>query len=314
MDLDGDGTLDIFSGSYPGHLYLFRGQEDGSFAASERVEDARGDEINVGRAAAAFAGDWDVDGDVDLLIGDIRGHVWFLANESGTKALELGEATQLEVGGEPIRVPGGDAGPVLADWDSNGTLDLLVGCGDGSVRLYANANETGAPALAAYRDLVPKSPGMSITAGTARRCGTRVKLCVTDYNGDGHLDLLVGDVLIERVPPPEPTADETTEKERAQRQIAWLQKRYGPAMQRVQKAAFRTLGIEVGEIIGREVWDGLTDEQREQYSQAYQLALEKDVEAAALSRMMQASWKTMRRFQGENQIHGHVWVRLRQIG
>ena len=314
MDLDGDGRLDIFSGSYPGHLYLFRGTEDGGFAASMRVKDADGEEINVGRAAAVYAGDWDTDGDVDLLVGDIKGHVWWIENASGSSELKLGEGVKLKVGEDEIKVPGGDAGPVLADWDGNGTVDLLVGCGDGSVRLYSNGSGGGAPTLTAHEDLVPKSRGMSIKAGQSRRCGTRAKVCVTDWNGDGQLDLLVGDVLMERIPPPAMTAEEEAKQARAQKVISWVQERYGPAMQRVQKRAFERLGIEVGEKVGREVWNGLTEEQRDQFSSLYQEEMKKDVEAAALSRLMQTAFKSMRRYQGENRVHGHVWVRLRDVG
>ena len=43
MDLDGDGKLDLISGSYdPGDLYLFRGLGRGKFAAREVIRDKSG--------------------------------------------------------------------------------------------------------------------------------------------------------------------------------------------------------------------------------------------------------------------------------
>jgi hypothetical protein len=33
-------------------------------------------------------------------------------------------------------VPHGDSHPIAADWDGDMLLDLLVGCGDGSVLFY----------------------------------------------------------------------------------------------------------------------------------------------------------------------------------
>ena len=43
MDFDGDGTLDLISGSYdPGELYLFRGRGHGKFASSEVIKDKSG--------------------------------------------------------------------------------------------------------------------------------------------------------------------------------------------------------------------------------------------------------------------------------
>ena len=48
MDLDGDGIKDILSGSWPGEIFLFRGQRDGGFAPPEKLKDKKGNIINVG--------------------------------------------------------------------------------------------------------------------------------------------------------------------------------------------------------------------------------------------------------------------------
>ena len=46
MDFDGDGILDLVSGSYdPGELYLFRGLGKGQFAAREVIRDRSGKPI-----------------------------------------------------------------------------------------------------------------------------------------------------------------------------------------------------------------------------------------------------------------------------
>ena len=43
MDFDGDGRLDLISGSYdPGELYLFRGSGRGAFEAPEVIKDKDG--------------------------------------------------------------------------------------------------------------------------------------------------------------------------------------------------------------------------------------------------------------------------------
>ena len=85
MDLDGDGVLDILSGSYwPGDLYLFRGEGKGRFKASEIIKDKDGKPVRVGYASTVFAYDWRGTGKLDLLCGCIEGFIWLVPNE-GTR-------------------------------------------------------------------------------------------------------------------------------------------------------------------------------------------------------------------------------------
>lgn len=87
VDYDNDGSQDILSGSWPGELYLFRGKGSGEFEAAEILKDAEGNEVRAGgkdeaSASVVFAHDWDGDGDLDLLIGNIHGHVWAYLREA----------------------------------------------------------------------------------------------------------------------------------------------------------------------------------------------------------------------------------------
>lgn len=75
---------------------------------------------------------------------------------------------------------------MTADWDDDGRRDLLLGCGDGSVWWFRNVTDSREPTLEAGRILIPPP------APTDTR-GSRAKACPVDWNGDGRLDLIVGD-------------------------------------------------------------------------------------------------------------------------
>src|SRR5262249_26774156 len=82
-----------------------------------------------------------------------------------------------------------------ADWDGDGQLDLIVGAGDGSVSWYRNLGTSKEPKFAAAKVLVPGNPPAVNETEKPKKegCGQRTKVCVVDWNGDGRLDLLVGD-------------------------------------------------------------------------------------------------------------------------
>lgn len=207
MDLDGDGKLDVISGSYwPGDLFVFRGQGGGKYAEGQPIKAKDGKNVSSGQtwksddepdtnslAASPFAHDWDGDGDLDLLVGNIAGRVILITNEGSREKPAFGKKEALTAVGADICVNGGDAGPFVADWDGDGLADLLVGCGDGSVMFYRNTGSRTAPKLDSGVALIQGRGFGDGTEQGADAPGVRAKICVTDYDGDGRLDLLVGD-------------------------------------------------------------------------------------------------------------------------
>jgi len=268
VDLDGDGHLDLLSGSWPGELFLFRGGPGRTFAAPEMLRDKNGEYINIGggveeqpdgtivvtghgefeeddeetvvnyhgrkirskpggqiwitgTASAAHAVDWDGDGDVDLVVGDIQGKVYLVPNEGKKGAPAFGKWFQLRTAlFLPVKVSG-DAGPFVADWDGDGDGDLLVGSGDGSVALYRNMAARGSPPLlAAPVELVPAGEvSFDENAPAEPRRGSRAKVCAADWNGDGLLDLLLGDFATQKPALPEPSPEEKAEHDRLRKEL-----------------------------------------------------------------------------------------------
>ncbi len=294
MDLDGDGRTDIISGSWPGEIYFFRRQPDGSFAAGQQLKDKYGKALNVGSASAAFAVDWDGNGTLDLLVGNVLGEVYFIPNEGKGKELVFGTARRLEAAGKPIKVAG-DAAPVAADWDGDGKLGLLVGAGDGSIVWFRNRGTPAQPTLDAPRTVLPPSR-LGRGDDEVRRpddWGTTVKFCAVDWNGDGRLDLVVGDCCGGFQAKPNQTEQEAAEERKANDNLPELRKRWAAAYR-----DYRQLLDASAPESSRPGYAGQLEILREQVRRT------KD-EIAAVQVIQE-------RYKPNHQFHGFVWLFLRK--
>lgn len=262
---------------------MFRRQEDGSLAALEHITDSRGQPINPGNASTAFAVDWDSDGDLDLLLGNIKGEVLLSRNDGTTRAPVYQAPEKLHAGGSVISIASGDSAPTAADWDGDGRLDLIVGCGDGSVLLFRREAGDGQPVLAAARPLVDPGATHMPPDAAEPKPGRRAKPCAADFNGDGLLDLLVGDFALEQT---KPAGDEAETAKALARALA-RQDELGKEFKRLLQAP-----------------ENETDDQREARKAMLQRVLE---ERRALQREIAALQPRQ-----QYTYHGWVWLYLRQ--
>lgn len=209
MDYDNDGRTDILTGSISGKVHLFRKKPNGTFAEGETVKKevsslirGLGPSINLGSGSTVCMADWNGDGKLDLFVGNSSGDVYVMVNEGTPKKPAFSKAEKLKAAGKTVAASGGVAGPFVVDWDADGKLDLLLGCGSGAVTFYRNIGSKEKPELASGVNLVPPLPNgwerdKPFLKDPKRSLGS-AKVCAADWNGDGKLDLIVGDSSYER--------------------------------------------------------------------------------------------------------------------
>ena len=185
-DFDGDGALDLFIPSAgpeepglppPGHLLLYRGNGDGTFTccAPYRDPDGRLDR-GAGGMAAAF-GDYDLDGDLDLFVGNwasgIRGNVLF-RNDGDGGFTEVG--ARAGVADDLVLAFAAQ----FVDLNGDRYPELIVAADFGTSRYYRNEGD------GTFTD-------RTISSRTGREANG-MGSAVADLNGDGRLDWYVTSV------------------------------------------------------------------------------------------------------------------------
>ena len=212
VDWNDDGLDDLVVGfrsaSQFGGIGVALRQPDGGLAPMTGVFDS-GDVSSLNGFtlyARPTVGDWDGDGDHDLLFGTYYGTegVGFCPNVGTSSDPEIHGADCSYVLTESGAVAGRTSGsfvayvsPELTDWDDDGDLDLLVGTGSDAadlvekgVRLYENIGGGAAPEVTDPIWVVRKG----VTPGLAFE--NYYEPTIVDIDDDGLDDLLIAGSLI----------------------------------------------------------------------------------------------------------------------
>ena len=144
-DYTGDGKPDLLVGSDYGDLILYRHQEDFKFGPPEvllRHSTALA-AIDSGAAICPRLCDLDRDGRTDLVVGYGVQLLVYWASDRMSKPQTLFTEDRRPLFGQ-TQVRG--LAPEVADFDGDGTLDLIVGDESGQVWWIANSAAEGPPA------------------------------------------------------------------------------------------------------------------------------------------------------------------------
>jgi len=214
FDYDNDGFLDIFftNGAQIPSLEkddpaffnrLYRNNRDGTFTDVTERAGVAGQGYSMGVAA----GDYDNDGWTDLYVTGVNRNFLYHNNGDGTftDVTERAGVAGVDAKGSKLW----SVGAAWLDYDNDGHLDLFVAnyldwswasskvCGEKGKRLSCSPLLYGGqPNILYHNNGDGTFTDVSESSGIARHIGKGMGLAIADYDGDGFMDIFVGnDVL-----------------------------------------------------------------------------------------------------------------------
>jgi len=184
VDIDGDGDLDLVVGSSHGTLRY--AENTGSASAPNFVERTGAaspfNGIDIGVYSSPAFADFDGDGDLDAITGDLHGNVFYLKNTgtTGSPAFTLQAGSENPFDGVNVS---SYSKPSMADLDGDGDLDVVMGA-DTVIKYFENTGPNTAPVF------IERTGGDNPFNGTGPF--RFVGITFADLDGDGDLDAIAG--------------------------------------------------------------------------------------------------------------------------
>ena len=139
--------------------------------------------FDVGNESTPTFGDLDGDGDMDAVVGDLFGGLFYFEN-TGTAVAPV--FVQRSGGANPFAGvdEAGTTTPTLVDLDGDGDLDAVIGNSDGVLLYLENTGSTSMPAFTSQTGAANPFNGVDVGLYSAP--------AFTDLDGDGDMDLVLG--------------------------------------------------------------------------------------------------------------------------
>jgi hypothetical protein len=165
VDWNQDGRKDLVVGQLGGKLFVYLNEgtdTEPDFLTYFAVQDSVGDLVVPTSRSSPHVVDLDHDGKKDVLSGNTYGQLVFYSNVGTNEAPTFSGYTLIEADSIVIDLPGTSRSrPFVCEWNRDGFMDVLIGYGDGLVRVYTGIehyHHSGAPEFASLPSAVLLAP------------------------------------------------------------------------------------------------------------------------------------------------------------